>query len=221
MTLDEAISSMSNNRVKPDIQMLYYCLRLDNSKLSLKQVNDLIDGKLVSITIKDIVKLFVYRNVIANHIIKDSGYNICTELIRAMVLGTQGTMGFTNDVLNITDDLIYDLKLAIKFTDPFEKAARIYTVITEHAVVKEHSKAIGYLMMVYYLKEDGYGLFVPDDDFISELLENNSMCTDDITRQLKMYLTVDITDDFVEKAIDIARTPVMHDVYSHGGESHE
>ena len=206
MTLDEAISSMSNNRVKPDIQMLYYCLRLDNSKLSLKQVNDLIDGKLVSITIKDIVKLFVYHNVIANHIMKDSGYNICTELIRAMVLGTQGTMGFTNDVLNITDDLIYDLKLAIKSTDPLEKAASIYVTITNHEAVKEHSKAIGYLMMYYSLKNDGYSLVIPDEDFISDVLEDSSVCLDSIIKHLKMYYP-EISYELVEKAIDNASTP--------------
>ena len=206
MTLDEAISSMSDNRVKPDIQMLYYCLRLDNSKLSLKQVNDLIDGKLVSITIKDIIKLFVYHNVIANHIMKDSGYNICTELIRAMVLGTRGTMGFTDDVLNITDDLIYDLKLAIKSTDPLEKAASVYVTITKHEAVKEHSKAIGYLMMYYSLKNDGYTLVVPDEDFISDVLEDSSVCLDSIIKHLKMYYP-EISSEFVEKVIDIARTP--------------
>lgn len=206
MTLDEAISSMSDNRVKPDIQMLYYCLRLDNSKLSLKQVNDLIDGKLVSITIKDIIKLFVYHNVIANHIMKDSGYNICTELISAMVLGTRGTMGFTDDVLNITDDLIYDLKLAIKSTDSLEKAASVYVTITKHEAVKEHSKAIGYLMMYYSLKNDGYALVVPDEDFISDVLEDSSVCLDSIIKHLKMYYP-EISSEFVEKAIDIARTP--------------
>ena len=125
-----------------------------------------------------------------------------------MVLGTRGTMGFPDDVLSITKEFINELSEVLKTDNPLEKAARIYTAITEHAVVKEHSKAFGYLMMVYYLQEDGYGLFVPDDDFISELLENSSMCTDDIIRQLKMYLTVDITDEFVEKAMDIARTPV-------------
>ena len=207
MTIDKAISSMSDDRVGPDIQMLYYCLRLDNSKLSLKQVNDLIDGELVSITIKDIIKLFVYHNVIANHIMKDSGYNICTELIRAMVLGTQGTMGFTNDVLNITDNLIYDLKLAIKSTDPLEKAASVYVTITKHEVVKEHSKAIGYLMMYYSLKNDGYPLVVPDEDFISNVLEDSSVCLDSIIKHLKMYYP-EISSEFVEKAIDIARTPV-------------
>lgn len=206
MTIDKAISSMSDDMVRPDIQMLYYCLRLDNSKLSLKQVNDLIDGELVSITIKDIIKLFVYHNVIANHIMKDSGYNICTELIRAMVLGTQGTMGFTNDVLNITDDLIYDLKLAIKSTDPLEKAASIYVTITNHEAVKEHSKAIGYLMMNYSLKNDGYSLVVPDEDFISDVLEDSSICLDSIIKHLKMYYP-EISSEFVEKAIDIARTP--------------
>lgn len=207
MILDEAISSMSDNRVKPDIQMLYYCLRLDNSKLSLKQVNDLIDGKLVSITIKDIIKLFVYHNVIADHIMKDSGYNICTELIRTMVLGTRGTMGFTDDVLNITDDLIYDLKLAVKSTDPLEKAASIYVTITNHEAVKEHSKAIGYLMMYYSLKNDGYALVVPDEDFISDVLEDSSVCLDSIIKHLRMYYP-EISSEFVEKAIDIARTPV-------------
>ena len=206
MTIDKAISSMSDDMVRPDIQMLYYCLRLDNSKLSLKQVNDLIDGELVSITIKDIIKLFVYHNVIANHIMKDSGYNICTELIRAMVLGTQGTMGFTNDVLNITDDLIYDLKLAIKSTDPLEKAASIYVTITNHEAVKEHSKAIGYLMMNYSVKNDGYSLVVPDEDFISDVLEDSSICLDSIIKHLKMYYP-EISSEFVEKAIDIARTP--------------
>lgn len=206
MTIDKAISSMSDDMVRPDIQMLYYCLRLDNSKLSLKQVNDLIDGELVSITIKDIVKLLVYHNIIANHIMKDSGYNICTELIRAMVLGTQGTMGFTNDVLNITDDLIYDLKLAIKSTDPLEKAASIYVTITNHEAVKEHSKAIGYLMMYYSLKNDGYSLVVPDEDFISDVLEDSSVCLDSIIKHLKMYYP-EISSEFVEKAIDIARTP--------------
>lgn len=206
MTIDKAISSMSDDMVRPDIQMLYYCLRLDNSKLSLKQVNDLIDGGLVSITIKDIVKLLVYHNIIANHIMKDSGYNICTELIRAMVLGTQGTMGFTNDVLNITDDLIYDLKLAIKSTDPLEKAASIYVTITNHEAVKEHSKAIGYLMMYYSLKNDGYSLVVPDEDFISDVLEDSSVCLDSIIKHLKMYYP-EISSEFVEKAIDIARTP--------------
>lgn len=206
MTIDKAISSMSDDMVRPDIQMLYYCLRLDNSKLSLKQVNDLIDGGLVSITIKDIVKLLVYHNIIANHIMKDSGYNICTELIRAMVLGTQGTMGFTNDVLNITDDLIYDLKLAIKSTDPLEKAASIYVTITNHEAVKEHSKAIGYLMMYYSLKNDGYSLVVPDEDFISDVLEDSSVCLNSIIKHLKMYYP-EISSEFVEKAIDIARTP--------------
>ena len=207
MTFDEAISSMSDDKVKPDIQMLYYCLRLDNSKLSLKQANDFIDGELVSITIKDIIKLFVYHNVIANHIMKDSGYNICAELISSMVLGTRGTMGFTDDVLNITDDLIYDLELAIKSTDPLEKAASIYVTITKHEAVKEHSKAIGYLMMYYSLKNDGYTLAVPDEDFISDVLEDSSVCLDSIIKHLGMYYP-EISSEFVEKSIDIARTPV-------------
>lgn len=207
MTIDKAISSMSGDEVRPDIRMLYYCLRLDSSKLSLRQVNDFIDGELVSVTIKDTIKLFVYYNVITNHIIKDSGYNICAELIRSMVLGTRGTMGFTDDVLNITEDLIYDLRLAIKSTDPVEKAANIYVTITKHEAAKEHSKVIGYLTMVYSLKKDRYGLYISDDDFISELSENNHMCLDDIIKHLRMYLTVDITDKFVEKAIDMARIP--------------
>ena len=191
MVTDKAISS---DRVRPDIQMLYYCLRLDNSKLSLKQVGDFIDGELVSITIEDVIKLFVYHNVIINHIMKDSGYIICAELIRTMVLGTRGTMGFTDDVLNITDELICELHLAVKVNNPLERAARVYNVITKHEAAKEHSKAIGYLMMVYSLRIDNYGLLVPDDDFISELSENNSMCLDDIIKHLRMYLTVDVTD---------------------------
>lgn len=194
MTIDKAISSMSDNMVRPDIQMLYYCLRLDNSKLSLKQVNDLINGELVSITIKDIVKLFVYHNVIANHIMKDSGYNICTELIRDMVLDTRGTMGFTDDVLNITDELAYELNLATKAGNPLERAACVYNVITKHEAAKEHSKAIGYLMMVYSLKKDRYGLYVSDDDFISELSKNDYMCLDNMIKHLRMYFNVDVTD---------------------------
>ena len=209
MAMSKAISNTYDTEVRPDVRMLYYCLKLDNSQLSLKQVNAFLNEEYVSVSIKDIEKLFVYHNAIVNNILNDSCYNICAELVRSMVLGTRGTMGFPDDVLNITKDFIQELSEVLKTDNPLEKAARIYTVITEHAVVKEHSKAIGYLMMVYYLKEDGYGLFVPDDDFISELLENNSMGTDDITKQLKMYLTVDITDEFVEKAIDIARTPVM------------
>ena len=206
MAMDKAVSNVSDTEVRPDVRMLYYCLKLDNSDLSLKQVNGLIDGELVSITIKDIIKLFVYHNVIANHIMKDSGYNICTELIRAMVLGTRGTMGFTDDVLNITDDLIYDLKLAIKSTNPLEKAASVYVTITKHEAVKEHSKAIGYLMMSYSLKNDGYTLIVPDEDFISDVLEDSSVCLDSIIKHLKMYYP-EISSEFVEKAIDIARTP--------------
>lgn len=192
MTMDRTISNVSDTEVRPDVRMLYYCLRLDNSDLSLKQVNDFLNEEYVSVSIKDIEKLFVYHNAIVNNILNDSCYNICAELTRSMVLGTRGTMGFPDDVLSITKEFIQALSEVLKTDNPFEKAARIYTVITEHAVVKEHSKAIGYLMMVYYLKEDGYGLFVPDDDFISELLENNSMGTDDITKQLKMYLTVDL-----------------------------
>ena len=206
MAMDRTFSNAPDTEVRPEVRMLYYCLRLDNSKLSLKQVNDLIDGKLVSITIKDIIKLFVYHNVIANHIMKDSGYNICTELIRAMVLGTQGTMGFTDDVLNITDDLIYDLKLAIKSIDPLEKAASVYVTITKHEAVKEHSKAIRYLMMYYSLKNDRYALVVPDEDFISDVLEDSSVCLDSIIKHLKMYYP-EISSEFVEKTIDIARTP--------------
>ena len=118
---------------------------------------------------------------------KDSGYNICLELIRAMVLGARGTMGFTEDVLNITEDLIYDLRLAIKSTDPLEKAANIYVTITRHKAVKEHSKAIGYLMMYYSLKNDGYTLVVPDEDFLSDVLEDSSVCLDSIIKHLKMY----------------------------------
>ena len=125
---------------------------------------------------------------------KDSGYIICAELIRTMVLGTRGTMGFTDDVLNITDELICELHLAVKANNPLERAARVYYVITNHEAANEHSKAIGYLMMIYSLKIDNYGLFVSDDDFISELSENNSMCLDDIIKHLRMYLTIDITD---------------------------
>lgn len=208
MAMDKAFSSASDTEVRPDVRMLYYCLKLDNSDLSLKQVNAFLNEEYVSVSIKDIEKLFVYHNAIVNNILNDSCYNICAELTRSMVLGTRGTMGFPDDVLSITKEFIQELSEVLKTDNPLEKAARIYKVVTDHAVVKEHSKAFGYLMMVYYLQEDGYGLFVPDDDFISELLENNSMCTDDITRQLKMYLTVDITDEFVEKAMDIARTPV-------------
>lgn len=123
-----------------------------------------------------------------------------------MVLGTHGTMGFTEDVLNITEDLIYDLRLAIKSTDPLEKAANIYVTITKHEAAKEHSKAIGYLMMVYSLKNDRYTLVVPDEDFISDVLENSSVCLDSIIKHLKMYYP-EISSEFVEKAIDIARTP--------------
>ena len=208
MAMDRTFSNAPDTEVRPEVRMLYYCLRLDNSGLSLKQVNDFLNEECVSVSIKDIEKLFVYHNAIVNNILNDSGYNVCAELVRSMVLGTRGTMGFPDDVLSITKEFINELSEVLKTDNPLEKAARIYTVITEHAVVKEHSKAFGYLMMVYSLQEDGYGLFVPDDDFISALLENNSMCTDDITRQLKMYLTVDITDEFVEKAMDIARTPV-------------
>ena len=192
MAMNKDFSSVSDTEVRPDVRMLYYCLKLDNSDLSLKQVNAFLNEEYVSVSIKDIEKLFVYHNAIVNNILNDSCYNICAELTRSMVLGTRGTMGFPDDVLNITKEFIQELNEVLKTDNPFEKAARIYTVITEHAVVKEHSKAFGYLMMVYYLQEDGYGLFVPDDDFISELLENNSMGTDNITKQLKMYLTVDL-----------------------------
>lgn len=184
--------------VRPEVRMLYYCLRLDNSGLSLKQVNDFLNEGYVSVSIKDIEKLFVYHNAIVNNILNDSGFNICAELVRSMVLGTRGTMGFPDDVLSITKEFIQELSEVLKTDNPLEKAARIYTVITEHTVIKEHSKTFGYLMMVYSLQKDGYGLFVPDDDFISELLESNSMCADDITRQLKMYLTVDLDGDWTE-----------------------
>ena len=208
MAMDRTFSNAPDTEVRPEVRMLYYCLRLDNSGLSLKQVNAFLNEEYVSVSIKDIEKLFVYHAAIVNNILNNSGYNTCAELNRSMVLGTRGTMGFPDDLLSITKEFINELSEVLKTDNPLEKAARIYTVITEHAVVKEHSKAFGYLMMVYSLQRDGFGLFVPDDDFISELLENNSMCTDDITRQLKMYLTVDITDEFVEKAMDIARTPM-------------
>ena len=198
MAMDRTFSNAPDTEVRPEVRMLYYCLRLDNSDLSLKQVNDFLNEGYVSVSIKDIEKLFVYHNAIVNNILNDSGYNICSELIRSMVLGTRGTMGFPDDVLSIAKEFIQELSEVLKTDNPLEKAARIYTVITEHAVVKEHSKAFGYLMMVYSLQKDGYGLFVPDDDFISELLENNSMCADDITRQLKMYLTVDAGEDWAE-----------------------
>lgn len=209
MAMSKTISNTSDTEVRPDVRMLYYCLKLDNSDLSLKQVNTFLNEEYVSVSIKDIEKLFVYHNAIVNNILNDSCYNICAELSRSIVLYMYDTMGLPGDVLNITKEFILELSEVLKTDNPLEKAARIYTAITEHAVVKEHSKAFGYLMMVYSLQEDGYGLFVPDDDFITELLENNSICADDITRQLKMYLTVDITDEFVEKAIDIARTPVV------------
>lgn len=208
MAMDRTFSNATDTEVRLEVRMLYYCLRLDNSGLSLKQVNDFLNEEYVSVSIKDIEKLFVYHNAIVNNILNDSGYNVCAELVRSMVLGTRGTMGLTGDVLNITDEFTHELNLAIKTGTPLRKAASIYNIITKYEAVKEHSKAFGYLMMAYSLQEDGFGLFVPDDDFISALLENNSMCTDDITRQLKMYLTVDITDEFVEKAMDIARTPV-------------
>lgn len=208
MAMDRTFSNAPDTEVRPEVRMLYYCLRLDNSGLSLKQVDKFIGGESVPITIGDAATLFAYHNVMTKHILEDSGYNICAELIRAMVLCTNGTMCLTGDVLNITDEFTHELNLAIKTGTPLKKAASIYNIITKYEAVKEHSKAFGYLMMVYSLQRDGYGLFVPDDDFISALLENNSMCTDDITRQLKMYLTVDITDEFVEKAMDIARTPV-------------
>lgn len=198
MAMDRTFSNAPDTEVRPEVRMLYYCLRLDNSGLSLKQINDFLNEGYISVSIKDIEKLFVYHNAIVNNILNDSGFNICAELVRSMVLGTRGTMGFTDDVLNITKEFIQELSEVLKTDNPLEKAARIYTVIAEHAVVKEHSKAFGYLMMVYSLQKDGYGLFVPDDDFISELLENNSMCADDITRQLKMYLTVDFDGDWAE-----------------------
>lgn len=198
MAMDRTFSNAPDTEVRPEVRMLYYCLRLDNSGLSLKQVNDFLNEAYVSVSIKDIEKLFVYHNAIVNNILNDSGFNICAELVRSMVLGTRGTMGFPDDVLSITKEFIQELSEVLKTDNPLEKAARIYTVITEHAVVKEHSKAFGYLMMVYSLQEDGYGLFVPDDDFILELLESNSMCADDITRQLKMYLTVDAGEDWAE-----------------------
>lgn len=199
MAMNKTISNAPDTEVRPDVRMLYYCLKLDNSDLSLKQVNAFLNEEYVSVSIKDIEKLFVYHNAIVNNILNNSGFNICAELVRAMVLGTRGTMGFPDDVLSIPKEFINDLSEVLKIDNPLEKAARIYTVVTEHAVVKEHSKAFGYLMMVYSLQKDGYGLFVPDDDFISELLENNSMCADDITRQLKMYLTVDFDGDCVER----------------------
>ena len=194
MAMNKDFSSVSDTEVRPDVRMLYYCLKLDNSDLSLKQVNAFLNEEYVSVSIKDIEKLFVYHNAIVNNILNDSCYNICAELTRSMVLGTRGTMGFTDDVLNITDELICELHLAVKANNPLERAARVYYVITNHEAANEHSKAIGYLMMIYSLKIDNYGLFVSDDDFISELSENNSMCLDDIIKHLRMYLTIDITD---------------------------
>ena len=196
MAMDRTFSNAPDTEVRPEVRMLYYCLRLDNSGLSLKQVDKFIGGESVPITIGDAATLFGYHNVMTKHILGDSGYNICAELIRAMVLCTNGTMGLTGDVLNITDEFTHELNLAIKTDTPLRKAASIYNIITKYEAVKEHSKAFGYLMMVYFLQRDGFGLFVPDDDFISELLENNSMCADDIIRQLKMYLTVDLDDDW-------------------------
>ena len=54
MATDRTFSNAPDTEVRPEVRILYYCLRLDNSGLSLKQVNDFLNEEYVSVSIKDI-----------------------------------------------------------------------------------------------------------------------------------------------------------------------
>ena len=171
-TFSEAIVAMTGVKTSIDRVILHKCLMLDGSKLTMANVDDFMNGQDIELNIADATKLFVYHNDIRTHIIGTSGYNICTELLRSMVLGTTGKMGFDHHVLSKMDeeDVRQCFRTANLCENSLERAARIYATIVDCNVAENHSEAIGYLMMLYSLKKDGYAPYIPTDSHFEEML---------------------------------------------------
>lgn len=171
-TFNEAIAAMAGNKTHINRVILHKCLMLDDSKLTIDNINDFMNGKTIGLNIEDATKLFAYYNSIQTHIISSSGYNVCMELLRSMVLGSTGKMGFGSNVLSKMDEenIRQYFHTANLCENPLEIAARIYATIVEYNAVENHSEAIGYLMMLYSLKEDGYSPYIPSDSHIDDML---------------------------------------------------
>lgn len=171
-TFSKAIATMAGLSAPLDRVILHKCLMLDGSKLTMASIIDFINGQDVELNIADAAKLFVHYNDIQTHIINTSGYNICIELLRSMVLGTTGKMGFDYNVLSKMDEenIRGCFHTANLCENPLERAARIYATIVEYNAVENHSEAIGYLMMLYSLKRDGYAPYIPTDSNVEDML---------------------------------------------------
>ena len=172
MLFNDAINAMVGTKASIDEVILHKCLMLDGSKLTMDNIIDFINGQAIELNIEDATKLFTYYNDIQTHIINTSGYNICIELLRSMVLGTTGKMGFGYNVLSKMDEenIRQCFRTANLCENPLERAARIYATIVEYNAVENHSEAIGYLMMLYSLKKDGYTPYIPTDSHIEGML---------------------------------------------------
>lgn len=172
-TFSEAIVAMTGVKTSIDRVMLHKCLKLDGSTLTMADIDDFMNGRNISLNISDATKLFVYQNDIRTHIVGASGYNMCMELIRSMVLGTNGKMGFDYRVLNISneeEDIRKSIYVASHCENALERAARIFAIAVEYNIVNQHSEAIGYLLMLYSLKQDGYTPFIPTDDQCDDMI---------------------------------------------------
>lgn len=169
--LHDAIDSMATDKTPIDRVILHKCLMLDNSKLTMEDVDSFMGGRDVLLNIIDATKLFVYINCIQTHIMGTSGYNICMELLRSMVLGTTGKMGFDNRILSKMDEdnIMQGFRIANLCESPIERAARVYATIVHYDVAESHAEAIGYLMMLYSLKKDGYEPYIPSGSYYEDM----------------------------------------------------
>lgn len=191
-TFEDAINAMTGVVIDDYDAILHTCLQLDGSRLTAKDVHLFMIGREITLNIDDAKKLFVYSNNIENHIKAISGYNICMELLRAMVLGSRGTLGFKTGTINETDKLMSDLHDTKLCKDKLERAAKVYVAIVGNDAVKSHSAAIGYLMMLYSLKLDGYDIFIPNKKSITDMLDIKTMQfsenkEEEILKDLKSY----------------------------------
>lgn len=192
-TFEEAIMAMTGSTTDPYDIILQTCLQLDGSNLSVKDVHSFLSGRSITLDMDDAKKIFVYNNNIEKHLKEISGYNICMELLRAMVLGSRGTLGFETGCLNETDALMQSLHEAATCKGKLEKAAKVYVAIVGNDAVRKHSAAIGYLMMLYSLKLDGYDLFIPNRKAIADMMsyttdvQSPESKGEEILKDLKTY----------------------------------
>lgn len=193
-TFNEAIAAMIGDKTPINRVILHKCLVLDGAKLTMDNINDFMNGKTIGLNIEDATKLFAYYNSIQSHIISESGYNICIELLRSMVLGSTGKMGFDHSVLSNMDEenIRRCFRAANLRENPLERAARIYAAIVEYNAVRKHSESIGYLMMLYSLKKDGYAPYIPTDNNVEDMLNirkvaSYSIKVDKMLNALRMF----------------------------------